>query len=313
MNRDIVFSVIIPVFNAESSIEQSIQSILNQDLNMKYEVIIVNDGSTDKTRQILDKFEKEPIVRIIDQKNQGVSAARNTGMKVANGMYFVFADADDLFSTDYLSVFYDFMSSSDMVITGYNIIDKKNNSTQIHVLEDSTIDTEEFLERILSFRDLTSACWNKCFKKEIISKYNILFQEDISIGEDLLFLVEYAVHCDRFQVLHNTTYSYIISANNAMSESKTQKCLNMKWFTEWYSLKKAKSIMQNYSFLPSSLPMKEVRVSNKLLNVIRKYNLNNAILKNELQSAIRSNYFKAIKCEQFSLKQKISITINGLI
>ena len=98
-----MFSVIIPVYNGEKHIDNAIESVLKQDLD-DYEIIIVDDGSKDNTAAVLEKYRQSENIRIISQKNQGVSAARNRGMDEAKGSYFVFLDADDIWYPDHLSV-----------------------------------------------------------------------------------------------------------------------------------------------------------------------------------------------------------------
>ena len=97
-------SIILPVFNGEKFIKKAIESVLNQSLN-DFELIVINDGSTDSTADIINSFEDNRI-RIINQSNKGPGQARNNGLKIASGDYIMFLDADDWFCEDALETAY---------------------------------------------------------------------------------------------------------------------------------------------------------------------------------------------------------------
>ena len=120
---NIKFSIIIPAYNAENSIQKSIDSILNQTYN-NYEIIVVNDGSTDNTINLIEKNSK---IKIINQKNLGVSSARNTGIENAKGDFIAFIDADDYIEKNYLEEFNNIIEkyNPDLIICGIN---ESNNS-----------------------------------------------------------------------------------------------------------------------------------------------------------------------------------------
>ena len=106
MKNNVKVSVIIAVYNAEKYLVQCLDSVLNQTLK-EIEIILVNDGSTDNSMQILEKYQKKDArVRVINQENQGAAAARNAGMKLAVGEYLSFLDADDFFSPEMLEEMY---------------------------------------------------------------------------------------------------------------------------------------------------------------------------------------------------------------
>ncbi len=95
-NIEYDLSIIIPAYNSENCVGACIKSILNQETNYSYEIIIVNDGSSDNTLNELEKFSSHNNMTIISQKNKGISASRNKGLEVARGNYIMFVDSDDL-------------------------------------------------------------------------------------------------------------------------------------------------------------------------------------------------------------------------
>lgn len=120
-----MISVIIPVYNAEKYIERTIESVLNQT-RMPYEVILINDGSTDKSVDIINKFvDKNPIVKIFHQENAGPSIARNHGVKKASGEWICFVDADDMIHPQRLQIAYAYRDGCDAVVCGYTRFHKE--------------------------------------------------------------------------------------------------------------------------------------------------------------------------------------------
>ena len=119
-------SVIVAAYNAEKYVEETLESLLHQSMD-EYEVIVVNDGSSDGTLDILRKYEAEnPILRVIDQENGGPSAARNAGLDVAKGEFVYFFDADDILELDALSSLYGcaVRMKADLVIAKYDIFNR---------------------------------------------------------------------------------------------------------------------------------------------------------------------------------------------
>ena len=118
----VFFSVIIPCFNVEDTINTTINSVLNQDF-IQYEIIAVNDGSNDKTSEILNSHNKDNLVKVINQKNKGLGAARNAGIKHATGEYICLLDADDIWTSNKLSKIYSFIKkNSSKIISNDEII-----------------------------------------------------------------------------------------------------------------------------------------------------------------------------------------------
>ena len=122
----VFFSVIIPCFNVEDTINTTINSVLNQDF-IQYEIIAVNDGSNDKTSEILNSHNKDNLVKVINQKNKGLGAARNAGIKHATGEYICLLDADDIWTSNKLSKLYSFIkkNSSNIISNDEIILEEK--------------------------------------------------------------------------------------------------------------------------------------------------------------------------------------------
>lgn len=199
-------SIIVAAYNAQKYLEDTLDSLLHQTMD-DYEVIVVNDGSVDNTRDILSDYEnKYNILKVIDQENGGPSAARNTGLAVAKGEYVYFFDADDILELDALSSLYNkaIRRKADLVIAKYDIFNRYRvfpvNGIN-DLVQEKRID--KYDPRIL----WTFSLCNKLFKKEIIDKYSLTFAP-ISYSEDGAFLMEYIFHTKRITGLNKVIFHY---------------------------------------------------------------------------------------------------------
>lgn len=120
-------SVIIPVYNAQEGIKQCLNSLLNQSFT-DFEIILLNDGSTDNSLEVIKKYAAvNDFIRVIDKENEGVAKTRNKGIQLANGKYIVFIDNDDFIDSDYLERFYNAIDQEqlDIVLGGYKRVNQE--------------------------------------------------------------------------------------------------------------------------------------------------------------------------------------------
>ena len=180
-------SVIIPVYNTENYLRACLDSVVNQTLR-DIEIICVNDGSTDNSLSILKEYaQKDSRIVLINQKNAGVSAARNNAIAVAKGEYLAFLDSDDWFEPDAMEVAYSKISQdkTDVVVFAWKIYyeNKFCNEVNTGIIEkflNSTNSLDDFIK-------LSALVWDKLFKTEFIRKHNILFPDGITVTEDGIF------------------------------------------------------------------------------------------------------------------------------
>lgn len=187
-------SIVIPVYNSEKYIKKSVESVLGQSYK-DFELILVNDGSTDNSLEIIKKLVIQySQIRIVDKINGGASSARNAGIKAAKGDFITFIDSDDTVSNFYISDLITGLNSCnpiDIVVNGFKVIDV-NHSEKIvapHTEEVLDLTKKGILEQI-PFLCLSSPI-AKLFKRSIIEQNNLLFDESINIGEDLVFVLDY--------------------------------------------------------------------------------------------------------------------------
>lgn len=206
MNEKI--SIVVPVYNAEKTIVRCVESLRHQSYPY-VEIILVNDGSKDTSLKICQQLkEKDNRIIIIDKKNGGVSSARNAGIERTSGKYIMFCDSDDWVQKDYCSYMISHMENRHLVMCGFEeIFDEKVKT----VKEDSTDKVEKIPKKdFLKYRKQgIGSPWNKLFEREIIDKYNLKFPEDISLGEDLVFVMRYLRYMSPTIIyLHRKLYIY---------------------------------------------------------------------------------------------------------
>lgn len=311
MNSTPAFSVILPAYNAAHLIRHMIQAVLNQSFS-DFELLLVDDGSADETLSMMRSFETDERVLVITKENGGVSSARNAGLRAAKGKYVVFADADDDLDCDYLQVFAEIMQDAEMGICGFAAVHKDGSSNEVYRLKAERISAAEVMDRAMRFRDITSACWNKCFLRSVIVENGLSFDEKLSIGEDLLFILSYCQHIQTAVLTDRVLYTYVLNESSAMNEISGRDAFNEKWLTEWDAIRKAEKMLEEDSISLQGLKIKQVRIANKLLNLMRRYGYHSENVKKELIGTIRQYYSDVIGEKEFSAKMKLSITLKRL-
>lgn len=225
MSCNVSVSVIVPVFNAEKTLEKCINSILNQSLQ-EIEVIAINDGSKDNSLQILHYLRKnDHRIKIIDQDNQGVSASRNNGIRIANGEYVTFVDSDDWIEPNMLENLYlvakeknaDICKCDCFIedINGHKVLDYE--STKVREL--SQVETLRVLFKERGEKHFGYAC-GKLYSKKFLIENNIFFNKEISYSEDVLFVVEAIINSNNIFYIPEQLYHYNLLTDNSLTRGK---------------------------------------------------------------------------------------------
>lgn len=210
-------SIIIPAYNVEKYLTNCLDSIIVQTYG-NFEAIIVNDGSTDCTKDICDLYVyKDPRIKVIHQPNSGVSVARNSGLKVARGEYITFIDADDWVSPDYLSVIVHTRPECDLLFFG-NTHHHQDGTCHAYSpgnrLAYEQIDREDLLMKMSQndcWYEFFGYTWNKRFKNSIIKQHKVAFLPQLSLREDELFTECYTRHINSVACTNHCIYHYRFS------------------------------------------------------------------------------------------------------
>ena len=185
MNNDPLISIIIPCFNAEKTLEKCLESVVQQSY-ANLEIIIIDDGSTDETSLIYNKFQSnDERILVLKQQNSGVSKARNTGVKAATGDYICFVDSDDWAELNYCSELYSLLvgENADISIVEASYEDENGNVLCSKPISDEKIfDGNRALVLLLEDREIQSHPWGKLFKADLLR--NVHFPENLKCFED---------------------------------------------------------------------------------------------------------------------------------
>lgn len=230
-------SIIVPVYNVETYLDECIQSIVSQTYK-DWECILIDDGSTDQSGTICDTWiEKDNRIKVIHQSNQGVSVARNTGIIHAKGEFIAFVDSDDWIEKDYLQslieAFHD--NLPDLVVSG--LIHNYNNGETIRYvpqISDYFDLNDQNINRFVSLNKmhLLYPPYIKLYKTQLIKGHGIKFNKQYSYGEDLLFNYDYLEHVKTIACIDKAYYHYRIIGSNTLSSKLRQDQFETD-YTQW--------------------------------------------------------------------------------
>ncbi|MDD3415813.1 MAG: glycosyltransferase family 2 protein [Lachnospiraceae bacterium] len=205
-------SIIIPVYNAERYLKETLLSVIKQKFQ-NFEIVAVNDGSRDGTYKILSEFSRQDKrIKIINKDNTGVSDTRNQGIQNASGEYVCFLDADDYLSPNYLEHMLHVaeQNNADMVVCNYISF------RGIPVFQDRIVEAEPVYnsDTLVQAGILTSA-WTKLIKTSTLSNNDIWFDKNMTFGEDLFFCWKAFIASENVWMINEKLYGYRMTENSA--------------------------------------------------------------------------------------------------
>lgn len=215
MNKPVMFSIIIPVYNTAKYLSRCIDSILRQSVD-DFEMILINDGSTDNSGELCEMYKKKDSrIEVFHTENKGVSSARNLGLEKANGEWIIFIDSDDWIDQDLLDALVRKIDifGLDLYTYGYRRI---NDNTTEYVYQ--PIYTVENNEEFIKSRYYKHAGCAYAYNNSLIKKYNIKFPENQKYSEDQAFLLKYISRCEKVVLLNKVLYNYYDSPTSAVNK-----------------------------------------------------------------------------------------------
>lgn len=211
------FSIIVPVYNAAYTIERCVDSIAHSGGN-DVQIILIEDSGRDNSWEVCQQLaQKYPSVLCLqNERNRGVSHTRNRGLDAATGEYLLFVDSDDWIAPDYIPAFRDAVSAGHaFAVCGYiNHDEKQNGRTDIVAWIDfegiKRVPLQQEIEKLFE-ATLLQQLWNKVFVTSVVKKYDIRFDESISIGEDTRFILDYIQKSgiDEITLINQPLYHYM--------------------------------------------------------------------------------------------------------
>lgn len=299
-------SIITPIYNMEKYLVKCLDSIINQTYK-SIEIILVNDGSNDNSLKICkDYAKKDKRIILIDQKNSGVSAARNIGLEKATGDYLAFVDPDDWIELDAIEKMIEFAEKEkcDMAFFDYKInnIIQKSNKVQLEYNNDTK---KEFIKLLIS-GDVPGYLWRLLIKKEVVKKCR--FKLDLPMAEDLIFILEILRNVKKISKSEEAVYNYFLTENSITRGSqKYKKNLHNTFLLNKY----IKEMYQEYEDIANTKHISEIGLY--LLKMHRDgYDSND--IKEEFNFLVNDKNYKEMK-ENYNLNDlsKIDIKIMKFI
>lgn len=226
-----ILTVIIPIYNVEKYLKKTLNSVLNQKIN-DFEIILVDDGSTDESGAICDEFaEKDTRIRVFHITNGGVSRARNFGLAQATGDYIHFMDSDDLIEPEMYEQFSNIVKKEypDIVMCGSLQINSRHHTEMVVAPEQEAFlngrnQIAEYLNQIPlnDMKCLIHYIWNKWYRREFLLKYKLSFSPTLNLGEDYVFNCTALKSIEKICKVPNTYYHYFIRGNSLVSAFQSE-------------------------------------------------------------------------------------------
>lgn len=308
--NDIKISVIVPVYNTEKYLKKCLESIINQNFQ-DIEIIIINDCSTDNSLNIIKEYMKQDgrIILVNKKINEGVSIARNLGMKLAKGEYIFYIDSDDWIEQNYFKDMYNkaLQENADMVISDF--YKDFDNGKVIYIKDQGEYIEEKIdvLKKIFLFKSFPSVC-NKLIRKNLYLKNEILYPKEISMGEDLYTSSRLIYFSRKIIKCNKAYYHYIQNPESAVRE----KIKNLNKVKDIYFV--VKELEEFFTSKNISLPINELKINHLSIWLLKsKYDLKDLEYLNILDEYIE--LFKRVDIDNIAFKKlrffgKILKTLN---
>lgn len=298
-------SIIVPVYNVEKYISECITSLIEQTYE-NIEIIIINDGSTDKSKEICQELkEKDERIIFITKHNSGVSDTRNIGISKSTGDYIVFVDSDDYIDKHYIEEMVKGMKEEefiDMAVCNYVELYK---NVLLHggsnLTDNLIITNKEAINDIYKLKSFGGYLWNKIFKNDIIRKYNIRFNKEIHMCEDMLFLLTYLSECNHIKRIPKELYFYRMRKSSMIwnkDEIKYKTLYNA--YNQMYKIIYKNDVKMDYFYY-------------MVLNSIFSNNLKLVNIQRYLQFNIFRAYDYVCRSKNIKNKEKIKLKIKKYI
>ena len=225
-----MFSIIVPIYNAEQYIQKCVESVLCQTY-ADFELILVDDGSIDNSGDICDQLAlSDARIKVYHSANGGVAHARNIGLRNSQGDWICFLDADDYVGKNWLKA-YEECLDGDLIVQGCKIVDPDLSESLLLPLQNVVEYDERYtLVKELSEKGLLNQPWNKCYKADIIREHNLLFVEGVQLSEDLIFVLDFLNISTKLRTMPVAEYIY-----NRQNSNLTRKFHIPRHLVYWKS------------------------------------------------------------------------------
>lgn len=316
-----MISIIIPIYNVEKYLSQCLDSVINQTYK-DLEIICVNDGSPDNSLKILEEYrKKDERIKIINQENQGLAGARNTGIDNAQGEFVFFLDSDDWLPLNAIELLYNKQKkeNADIIIAGRNTITSKNEQKFLPRDYKENLDFKKYIKK--SFKDGSfrpSSC-GKLYKKEIIKENKIYFPRGL-LYEDLIFVIKFLYYSKKIVILREYIFNYRFEREGSIINSVNKKdmdCLkSVEELERFFREKKLEDILEGDYYIKYIMEWIIYATIGKFYKKQISYKLFKDYLNILQGEEIYSKYLKKYLCIKISaiknLKSKLGLIRNKI-
>ncbi len=330
MNVDIFISIIIPVFNVEDYLERCLDSIFSQNFSYAYEVITIDDASTDKSLKILRDYQlKQPsLIILVHSTNQNLSIARSTGMRAAKGSYIMHIDSDDWILPGFLNTIYSKLTNQpvDVMVFNYKRVDNLGNSLFLNNIKTQLLTTNK--KEVATY--FLGACWNKIIKKEMAGDL-IYGNVPLNSMEDLVYSIEILMKANSILLVPDILYVYFDNLESITRKVKPAEYLSLqiniltelkKIFIKYHSEIYLQSLVYRYVnkfifYMIANIHFLKVEVQPQFLSaLIMQINYKKLLddqSRSTLKTAIQNKWFCLWQVKKYSgIRAIISISLNSL-
>lgn len=316
------FSIIIPIYNAEKTLRKCLDSICEQTFD-NYEVILIDDGSTDQSFSICKGYEiQNKKFRVFHQENAGPSAARNVGLGIAEGQWICFVDSDDYIEASYLQDIQDAAQSfdADVVFVGHNKVNESG--TKETFLPGEVLETNIKTALVLSERDMFGYTWIKAFRRDSIK--DIRFDCSLNLFEDEVFTCQVLPNCRRIGMVNKPIYNYNVGDGSSLiGRTHQDYCLKCdKVYQAWKGMlggcqeaahiltKKANGFVSRCYYYAFE---RHVNIQSYFSHLRETTFFKEHTEKTKFDDAVRNNNYKKLRFEKmkYQTKVRISAILNG--
>lgn len=224
-----MISVILPVYNRVNYIRRCLDSLINQTVS-DYEIIVVDDGSTDETKDICDEYQNRyEKIKVIHSENKGASAARNIGLNSAQGDLLMFCDSDDTVEPNWIEKLSACMTNPEVIVSASSYFHRKHQDSSFKKIalkeKECFLDAKDFLFVYRKYQIRT--LWHCCFRKTACR-----FHEDLTLGEDGIFVMEYILEQsvsthEKMHFIEDYLYNYYTETKGSLTKQKLKSKRNI--------------------------------------------------------------------------------------
>ncbi len=234
-------SIIVPVYKVEQYLSRCVDSILKQSYS-NLEIILVDDGSPDNSGTICDEYaQKDSRVKVIHKQNGGLSSARNTGLDIATGNFISFIDSDDWVDIRFIETLRNVMIETQSDMSACTFCRTKGDFAKRELFDNEPQIVKDKYFAIFDEKSYSGYAWNKLYKRDIIEKHRLRFDENIFNGEDFPFTLEYVHNSQKTAFIKQDLYFYFFRIEGIMNSIR----LSERFVTLIYAREKALEFLKN--------------------------------------------------------------------